>query len=163
MLAWHNLLFREAAMQNVICLATTTMGRHYVVSIIKSGQHRPCSALVKFALRCAIVRYHNTFGPTVPMTPPQRYGLIKSFNGKLRDECQNKTVLKTLRDAQQTLEEWRKGDNRRRPPSALEKLSPKVSAQCGRKLGLRSMRWTRMTPRANHHELARHLGALEQP
>ncbi|WP_407925998.1 integrase core domain-containing protein [Cochlodiniinecator piscidefendens] len=41
---------------------------------------------------------------------PQQNGFIESFSGKLRDECLNETMFGTLRDARQTLEQWREGN-----------------------------------------------------
>lgn len=34
---------------------------------------------------------------------PQKNGFFESFNGKLRDECLNKTLFRSLRDARETL------------------------------------------------------------
>ncbi|MGR3659629.1 MAG: IS3 family transposase [Paracoccaceae bacterium] len=55
---------------------------------------------------------------------PQQNGFIESFNGKLRDECLNETLFGTLRDAQNTLEEWQEDYNWRRPHSALGNMTP---------------------------------------
>lgn len=55
---------------------------------------------------------------------PRQNGFIKSFNGKLRDECLNEILFGTLRDARQTLEEWQGDYNWRRPHSALGTLTP---------------------------------------
>jgi len=41
----------------------------------------------------------------------QQNGFIESFNGKLRDERLNETLLGTLRDARKTLEEWQEDYN----------------------------------------------------
>jgi putative transposase len=55
---------------------------------------------------------------------PQQNGFIESFNGKLRDECLNETLFGTLRDAQNTLEEWQEDYNWHRPHSALANMTP---------------------------------------
>lgn len=49
---------------------------------------------------------------------------IESFNGKLRDECLTETYFISLRDAQATIEAWRKDYNETRPHSGLGDLTP---------------------------------------
>jgi putative transposase len=55
---------------------------------------------------------------------PQQNGFIESFNGKLRDECLNETLFRSLRDARETLATWRQDYNGHRPHSALGNLTP---------------------------------------
>jgi putative transposase len=55
---------------------------------------------------------------------PQQNGFIESFNGKLRDECLNETLFRSLRDARETLATWRQDYNWHRPHSALGNLTP---------------------------------------
>jgi len=55
---------------------------------------------------------------------PQQNGFIESFNGKLRDECLNETLFSSLKDAKQTLKEWKYDYNQNRPHSALGNLTP---------------------------------------
>ena len=55
---------------------------------------------------------------------PQQNGFIESFNGKLRDECLNETLFRSLRDARETLATWRQDYNCHRPHSALGNLTP---------------------------------------
>lgn len=55
---------------------------------------------------------------------PQQNGFIESFNGKLRDECLNETLFRSLRDARETLATWRQDYNCHRPQSALGNLTP---------------------------------------
>lgn len=42
---------------------------------------------------------------------PQQNRFIKSYNGKLRDECLNETFFGSLADTRKTLEEWREDYN----------------------------------------------------
>jgi transposase InsO family protein len=44
---------------------------------------------------------------------------LRSFNGKLRDECLNGEIFYSLREAQIVIEQWRIEYNTRRPHSAL--------------------------------------------
>jgi putative transposase len=49
---------------------------------------------------------------------------IKSFNGKLRDECLNQNWFISFRDAREATEAWRTDYNEFRPHSSLGDLSP---------------------------------------
>jgi putative transposase len=49
---------------------------------------------------------------------------IESFNGRLRDECLNQHWFRSLSDAREIVEEWRRDYNRARPHSALGGLTP---------------------------------------
>ena len=55
---------------------------------------------------------------------PQQNGTIESFNGKLRDECLNETLFKSLAETRATLESWQEDYIWRRPHSALCNLTP---------------------------------------
>lgn len=55
---------------------------------------------------------------------PVQNAFIESFNGKLRDECLNETYFISLRDAQVTIEAWRRDYNETRPHSSLGDLTP---------------------------------------
>ena len=55
---------------------------------------------------------------------PQQNGFIESFNGKLRDECLNVHWFKTLAEAKQVLEAWRRDYNESRPHSSLNDMTP---------------------------------------
>lgn len=49
---------------------------------------------------------------------------IESFNGKFRDECLNREIFTSGREAQEVVENWRREYNERRPHSALGYLTP---------------------------------------
>ena len=55
---------------------------------------------------------------------PTQNAFIESFNGRLRDECLNETLLSLLRDVRYELSRWREDYNQVRPHSALGNLSP---------------------------------------
>jgi putative transposase len=55
---------------------------------------------------------------------PQQNAFIESFNGKLRDECLNETVFRTLGHARYILSHWQEDYNHHRPHSALGQLPP---------------------------------------
>tara|TARA_Y100001956_G_C4111382_1_gene182616 strand:- start:1218 stop:1730 length:513 start_codon:yes stop_codon:yes gene_type:complete len=51
--------------------------------------------------------------------------IIESFNGMLRNECLNETLLSSLAEARATLEEWQEDYNTYRPHSVFGNLTPK--------------------------------------
>ena len=46
---------------------------------------------------------------------PTDYGLIESFNGRLRQECLNESWFLSLEDAREKIEAWREQYNKERP------------------------------------------------
>lgn len=50
---------------------------------------------------------------------PWENGYCESFNGKLRDECLNREIFYTLKEAQILVEQWRRFYNTERPHSSL--------------------------------------------
>lgn len=50
---------------------------------------------------------------------PWENGYCESFNGKLRDECLNREIFYTLKEARVLIEQWRRFYNKERPHSAL--------------------------------------------
>ena len=61
--------------------------------------------------------------PTQPGKPAEN-GLIKSFNGRLRDECLKANWFSNLEEASRLIEEWRQDYNVSRPHSSLGNLAP---------------------------------------
>jgi putative transposase len=55
---------------------------------------------------------------------PIQNAFIESFNGKMRDECLNEHWFRTLNEARQTIEAWRKDYNEVRPHSSLGNRTP---------------------------------------
>lgn len=55
---------------------------------------------------------------------PVENAFIESFNGRLRDECLNSHVFRTVAEAQVLLDAWREDYNRVRPHSALQDRTP---------------------------------------
>jgi putative transposase len=53
---------------------------------------------------------------------------VESFNGRLRDEFLNETLLTSLMQAHLALEEWRRDYNNVRPHSRIGWLAPTVYA-----------------------------------
>ena len=62
---------------------------------------------------------------------PTENGHIKSFNGRLRDECPNVNQFVTIDDARATIEAWREDSYRHRPHSSLRNLTPHEFARQG--------------------------------
>ena len=54
---------------------------------------------------------------------------IESFNGRLRDECLNVNDFISLKDAQNTIGDWKEDYNDERPHSALDGLTPSEFAE----------------------------------
>ena len=67
---------------------------------------------------------------TLFITPgsPWENGYNESFNGKLRDECLNREIFYTLKEAQVLIEQWRCFYNTQRPHSALGYRPPAPEA-----------------------------------
>lgn len=55
---------------------------------------------------------------------PVQNAFIESFNGTLRDDCLNLHWFVSLKDAQETIEDWRRDYNEVRPHSSLGGLTP---------------------------------------
>jgi len=55
---------------------------------------------------------------------PWEQAYIESFHDKLRDECTNRELFGSLREANTILESWRKEYNEGRPHSSLGYLTP---------------------------------------
>lgn len=59
---------------------------------------------------------------------PMQNGFCESFNGRLRDECLNEHVFRSLLEARRLVEAWRIDYNTVRPHSSLDGLAPSVFA-----------------------------------
>ena len=57
---------------------------------------------------------------------------VKSFNGRLRDDCLNEHIFGTLAEARKIIENWRIGCNTQRPHTSLGGLPPAVYANLNR-------------------------------
>ena len=55
---------------------------------------------------------------------PMQNGLVESLIGRLRDECLNEHLFKSLPAARHILELWRVDYNTQRPHTSLDGLSP---------------------------------------
>jgi transposase InsO family protein len=62
---------------------------------------------------------------------PQQNGYVESFNGRLRDECLNKTLFVSLGHARSVLRLWRDDYNHVRPHSGIGGLAPADAAKAG--------------------------------
>ncbi len=64
---------------------------------------------------------------------PTQNAFIESFNGRLRDECLNETLFRSLGHARAVLTAWRDDYNHVRPHGALRGLTPAKAAElaCG--------------------------------
>jgi putative transposase len=59
---------------------------------------------------------------------PVQNAFIESFNGRLRDEFLNETLFRSLPQAREALEAWRRDYNTNRPHSRLGWLTPATYA-----------------------------------
>jgi putative transposase len=64
----------------------------------------------------------------IPPGAPWQNGHIESFHDKLRDECLNRELFLTLKEAKVVVEEWRNEYNSIRPHSALGRIPPAAFA-----------------------------------
>jgi len=60
---------------------------------------------------------------------PTQNAFVDSFNGKFREYCLNLHWFRSLDEAKETVNEWRRHYNEERPHSSLGKLSPKQFAE----------------------------------
>jgi putative transposase len=63
---------------------------------------------------------------------PTQNAFIESFNGRLRDECLNETLFRSLGHARAVLSAWRGDYNHVRPHGALRGLTPAKAAELAR-------------------------------
>jgi putative transposase len=59
---------------------------------------------------------------------PMQNGFVESLIGRLRDECLNEHLFRSLPAARATLEQWRNDDNAVRPHTSLDGLAPDAFA-----------------------------------
>jgi putative transposase len=64
---------------------------------------------------------------------PMQNGFVESLNGRLRDECLNEHLFRSLPAAQQIIEDWRIDYNHTRPHTSLGGLTPSEFATRSRK------------------------------
>ena len=55
---------------------------------------------------------------------PTQNGFVESFNGRLRDECLNEHLFRTMPHARQLIADWRDDYNHQRPHSSLNGMTP---------------------------------------
>lgn len=60
---------------------------------------------------------------------PQQNAFVESFNGRLRDECLNETLFRSLDHARSALRAWKDDYNHVRPHGALKGLTPARAAE----------------------------------
>jgi hypothetical protein len=59
---------------------------------------------------------------------PIQNAFVESFNSRLREECLNEQVFRSLDDARRKIGQWREQYNRERPHSSLGYLTPEAFA-----------------------------------
>lgn len=57
---------------------------------------------------------------------PTQNAFVESFNARLRDSCPNQHWFKSLNEARQIIEAWRRHYNHERPHSSLDYQAPSV-------------------------------------
>jgi putative transposase len=83
---------------------------------------------------------------------PQQNGHIESFNGRLRDECLNANLFRTLADARCALAERRRFYNHERPHSALGYATPAAFAAARPASGSAPLRLREAAPQPGRSE-----------
>jgi len=59
---------------------------------------------------------------------PMQNGFVASFNGKLRDECLNETLFRSVNHARAVLADWKDDYNHVQPHTALGGIAPAQAA-----------------------------------
>ena len=59
---------------------------------------------------------------------PQQNGFVESLNGRLRDECLNEHLFRSLPAARTIIEAWRVDDNTCRPHASPSGINPNAFA-----------------------------------
>lgn len=80
---------------------------------------------------------------------PLQNAFIESFNSRLREECLNEQVFRSLDDARRKIEQWRNQYNRVRPHSSLGYLAPEEFAASHSQSGERARRAQRWAGQPN--------------
>lgn len=93
-------------------------GRHPALIQVDNGPEFTSRALDEWAHR------HGVTLQFIRPGKPVENAFIESFNGRLREECLNQSVFRSLNDARATIEHWRQDYNHARPHSALDYLTP---------------------------------------
>jgi putative transposase len=99
-------------------IAIIERGAKPAVIVSDNGPELVSMAILKWS-RESCVEWHY-----IAPGKPQQNAFIESFNGKLRDECLNETVFRTLGHARDILSGWQEDYNYHRPHSALGQLPP---------------------------------------
>jgi putative transposase len=60
---------------------------------------------------------------------PNQNAFIESFNGKMREECLNEHIFRTLPEARRIIADWVEDYNQQRPHSSLGGLPPEIFAR----------------------------------
>ena len=97
-------------------------GRKPQVIVADNGPELISQALDAWAYCHGVVLHHIEPGK------PTQNAFIESFNGKLRDECLNQHWWYGLREAQLTIEAWRRDYNDVRPHESLRWQTPAAFA-----------------------------------
>ena len=63
---------------------------------------------------------------------PWQNGYIESFHSRFRDECLDREIRLSLREARVVIEDWRQHYNRERPHSRLGYVSPEAFIEAER-------------------------------
>jgi putative transposase len=97
-------------------------GRRPEVIVSDNGPELTSQALDAWAYGRGVRLHHIQPGK------PTQNAYIESFNGKLRDECLNEHWWRSLREAQLTIEAWRRDYNTVRPHESLSWQTPAAFA-----------------------------------
>jgi len=88
------------------------------VIVSDNGTELTSKAILKWAADNEIQWHYITPGR------PSENGFTESLNGKIRDECLNEHLFRSVRHARIILDEWRQDYNHVRPHSSLNYMTP---------------------------------------
>lgn len=83
-----------------------------------NGTELTCNAILTFAAKQGLNWHYIAPGKTM------QNGFCESFNGRMRDELHNETMLKTMPHTRAMIAAWIKDYNEERPHSALGYITP---------------------------------------
>lgn len=101
---------------------TATRGRPLMV-VSDNGTELTSTAVLRWS------QEHELEWHYIAPGKPQQNAFVESFNGRLRDECLNETLFRSLDHARSALRAWRDDYNHVRPHGALKGLTPAQAAE----------------------------------
>ena len=91
---------------------------HPAMIVSDNGTEFTSNAILQWQETCGVLWHYIAPGK------PMQNGFVESFHGRLRDECLNEHLFRSIREARWIIEAWRNDYNRNRPHTSLNGLTP---------------------------------------